>query len=71
MSYIDKKSGLIVKIATMNIKESLKAKVESITMNGLVTVLFSEKLVIPKDYMEWNDNFVDVVVIAGEEDQYS
>jgi hypothetical protein len=66
-SYIDRRSGIVVKIVTKPPVVEIQAKIKEITMKGVCTVLFSESLTIPANYSRFNDRFLKIWVTSPEE----
>ena len=54
-TYIDRRTGLRVKIIITKPKIPLLAKISKVDMKGLMTVLFSEKIATPSNFTLFND----------------
>lgn len=58
---------MVVKIITTAPKIPLNAKITSVNMKGLMTVTFSDAVITPGNYSKFNDQFLRLRVIPGEE----
>lgn len=54
-SFVDKRTGIVVKISTKAPVIPLYAKIKTITMKGLMTVTFSDEMLIPANYSRFNE----------------
>ena len=66
-TFIDKKTGLRVKIIISKPKIPLLAKISSISFKGLLTVEFSEKIAKPANFTLFNDQFLNLRIIPTED----
>lgn len=66
-TYIDKKTGLRVRIIISKPKVELKARISQVNMKGLMTVEFSEKVAKPANYTLFNDAFLSLRVIPSDD----
>ena len=49
-------------------KVEFMAKIVQVNMKGVMTVQFNEKIAIPQNYTKFNDQFLKMRVVRGEED---
>lgn len=49
-------------------KIEFMAKILQVNMKGVMTVQFTEKIAIPQNYSSFNDQFMRMRVVRGEED---
>jgi hypothetical protein len=67
--YIDIKTGMKVKIiVNQPPKVEFMAKISQVNMKGVMTVQFNDKIAIPQNYSKFNDQFIKMRVVRGEED---
>jgi hypothetical protein len=67
--YIDIKTGMKVKIIVNEPpKVEFMAKISQVNMKGVMTVQFNDKIAIPQNYSKFNDQFIKMRVVRGEED---
>jgi hypothetical protein len=66
-SYVDRKTGLVVKINTKPPMAEIQAKISEINMKGQVTVIFSDALNVPANFTNFNDRFLKIWVTSAEE----
>ena len=71
IQYTDKKSGLVVKVVISTPKIALEAKITNIDMKGMVSIMFSEPIIIPGNYTKFNSGFLDIYVISGDQQMFS
>lgn len=66
---MDKKTGMKVKIiVNQPPKIEFMAKILQVNMKGVMTVQFNDKIAIPQNYSKFNDQFIKMRVVRGEED---
>ncbi len=66
-TYIDKRTGLRVRIIIAKPKIELIARITQVNMKGLMTVEFSEKIATPSNYTMFNDDFLRLRIIPSED----
>ena len=66
-TFVDKKTGLSVKIIISKPKYPLEARISEISMKGLMTVQFSDKISKPANYTMFNEEFLKIRIIKSED----
>jgi len=66
-TYIDRRTGLKVKIIISKPKIPLVARISKVNMKGLMTVEFSEPVAKPANFTLFNDEFLKIRVIPSED----